>query len=78
MSERSGFFNAEIDSNGQYDRTYKAEQFAEYFSAFIGNGVYITPASQLKVIPVGNELAIYISVGNAYINGYFYANDDKI
>ena len=78
MSERSGFFNAEIDSNGQYDRTYKAEQFAEYFSAFIGNGVYITPASQLKVIPVGNELAIYISVGNAYINGYFYTNDDKI
>lgn len=78
MAEYSGFFNAELDSNNQYDRTYAAEQFAQYFSAFIGNGVYITPSTQLKVVPVGNELAIYVSIGKAYINGYFYSNDDNL
>lgn len=78
MSEYSGFFNAETDGNGNYDRSYSAEQFAAYFSAFIGNGVYITPATQLQVFAKGDGLAIGIKPGSAYINGYFYTNDGTI
>lgn len=73
--ESSGFFNAEIQSDGSYDRVYMAEQFAKYFSTFIGNGVFITPATQLKVVPKDGEMSIGISVGDAYINGYWYQNN---
>lgn len=73
--ETSGFFNAEILADGSYDRVYMAEQFAKYFSRFIGNGVFITPASQLKVIPKAGEMGVLISIGDAYINGYWYQND---
>lgn len=73
--ESSGFFNAEIQSDGSYDRVYMAEQFAKYFSMFIGNGVFITPATQLKVVPKAGEMSIGISVGDAYINGYWYKNN---
>ena len=78
MSEYSGFFNAETDGNGNYDRSYSAEQFAAYFSAFIGNGVYITPATQLQVFAKGDGVTIGIKPGSAYINGYFYVNDGTI
>ena len=78
MSEYSGFFNAETDGNGNYDRSYSAEQFAAYFSAFIGNGVYITPATQLQVFAKGDGVTIGIKPGSAYINGYFYTNDGTI
>lgn len=73
--ESSGFFNAEILDNGSYDRVYMADQFAGYFSKFIGNGVFVTPASQLKVVPKVGEMAIAVSAGDAYINGYWYKND---
>ena len=43
--ERSAFFNS---ING--DRRYKAEVFAEYFSSFIGNGVFPNPSTSLQVI----------------------------
>lgn len=76
--ETSGFFNAEILADGSYDRIYIAEQFAKYFSRFIGNGVFITPASQLKVIPKAGEMGVLISIGDAYINGYWYQNDAVI
>lgn len=76
--ETSGFFNAEILADGTYDRIYMAEQFAKYFSRFIGNGVFITPASQLKVTPKQGEMGIRISIGDAYINGFWYQNDSIV
>ena len=76
--ETSGFFNAEVLADGSYDRIYMAEQFAKYFSRFIGNGVFITPASQLKVVPKAGEMGVLISIGDAYINGYWYQNDAVI
>lgn len=33
--EKSSFFNSV-----SHDRTYKAEDWAEYFASFIGNGVF--------------------------------------
>lgn len=79
MAETSGFFNAEMvedDSSTTYDRIYYADQFAYYFSKFISNGVYINPATQLKVTSKG-ELKLNVAVGDAFINGYWYKNDEN-
>lgn len=79
MAETSGFFNAEmVEGNGStiYDRIYYADQFAYYFSKFISNGVYINPATQLKVTSKG-ELKLNVAVGDAFINGYWYKNDEN-
>ena len=79
MAETSGFFNAEMvedDSSITYDRIYYADQFAYYFSKFISNGVYINPATQLKVTSKG-ELKLNVAVGDAFINGYWYKNDEN-
>ena len=79
MAETSGFFNAEMvegDGSTKYDRIYYADQFAYYFSKFISNGVYINPATQLKVTSKG-ELKLNVAVGDAFINGYWYKNDEN-
>nr|DAZ24118.1 MAG TPA: Receptor Binding Protein [Caudoviricetes sp.] len=79
MAETSGFFNAEMvegDGSITYDRIYYADQFAYYFSKFISNGVYINPATQLKVTSKG-ELKLNVAVGDAFINGYWYKNDEN-
>lgn len=79
MAETSGFFNAETvegDGSTTYDRIYYADQFAYYFSKFISNGVYINPATQLKVTSKG-ELKLNVAVGDAFINGYWYKNDEN-
>lgn len=79
MAETSGFFNAEILSDGSYDRAYMAEQFAQYFAMFIGNGVFVTPATQLKVVQQTNPtMGVTVCVGDAYINGYWYKNDTNL
>ena len=80
MAETSGFFNAEMvegDGSTTYDRIYYADQFAYYFSKFISNGVYINPATQLKVTSKG-ELKLNVAVGDAFINGYWYKNETLI
>ncbi|WP_434292003.1 hypothetical protein [Clostridium botulinum] len=74
--EKSSFFNAIIDQNGTPDRAYLAEDFAKYFSAFIGNGVFPNPANQLQVIAIDNNMQIRIKAGLAWINGYLYENTD--
>ncbi|NFL75373.1 hypothetical protein FDB81_06435 [Clostridium sporogenes] len=74
--EKSSFFNAVIDQNGNPDRFYLAEDFARYFSTFIGNGVFPNPANQLQVMAIDNNMQIRIKAGLAWINGYFYENTD--
>lgn len=70
--ERSTFFNS---VNG--DRRYKAEAFAEYFSSFIGNGVFPNPNTGLQVI-ANDDMTITLSPGKAWINGYFYMNTSDL
>ncbi len=41
--QKSMFFNS-----SQGDRVYKAEDWADYFSSFIGNGVFPNPSSGLQ------------------------------
>lgn len=75
MAEKSGFFSARETEYGTYDRVYDAEQFAEYFSNFISNGVYANPSNQLKVVyENGKEkpFVVLVRKGKAYIDGYWY------
>lgn len=77
MSERYGFFNAVETSSGVYDRTYNAEDFANYFSKFISNGVFVEPTDGLKVSAKGG-FKVIVKAGSAYIDGYYYElSEDK-
>ena len=87
MAERSGFFNAQETSEGVYDRTYNAEDFSNIFKQFFGNGIMVneeeinsnsiydkTTCNGLKPTKAGNN--IQINTGYAFINGYWYYNDE--
>lgn len=75
MAEYSGFFNANKTQSGVYDRVYNAEDFAKYFALFVGNGVFINPANQLKVVPK-TGLTVTVKAGKAFIDGYWYVLDE--
>lgn len=76
MAETSGFFDAVYDETlKDYDLKYLAAQFAEYFSLFVGNGVFASPTNQLKVSASEESLAVIVSSGWAFIGGYWYHNN---
>ena len=78
MAEKSGFFDAHL-VNGEYDRTYLAESFAKYFASFIGNGIFGGKSNELMVQQkVTADMSIRILSGQAWINGYWYENDDEL
>lgn len=79
MSEKSAFFNAQLDSDtGKYDRTYLAEDFAAYFSRFISNGVFPNPSTGLQVVAAAvPNMTVTMNIGYAYINGYTYENTEN-
>lgn len=75
--ETSGFFDAEyIEETGEPDLAYLAEEFANYFKLFIGNGIFGSPTNQLKVY-AGDGLEVIVSAGWAFIEGYWYYNDSN-
>ena len=70
--ETSSFFNS---VNG--DRIYSAIHWADYFSSFVENGIFLTRDGQLGINPsVSNEMNVFLQPGKAFINGYFYKNDE--
>ena len=73
--EKSSFFNS-IKQGDTWDRLYFAEDFASYFSSFIGNGVFPNPSTGLQVISIDNNYCIRVKSGKAWINGYYYQNTD--
>lgn len=78
MSEKSGFFDAHKVS-GEWDRTYISEDFARYFSAFVGNGVFAHKSDELQVIqssPLG--MSVTVASGMSWLDGYFYYNDSEL
>lgn len=78
MAETSGFFDAVYDEFTQsYDLEYLSEQFAAYFALFVGNGVFGSPTNQLRVSS-GDGMTIKVSPGWAFINGYWYHNDEEL
>ena len=70
--ETSRFFN----SVGG-DRRYLGEDWAAYFGSFIGNGVFPRPSNGLQVVS-GVGTNIVVRAGKAWINGYFYTNEDEL
>lgn len=70
--EKSSFFNSVSG-----DRVYRAEEWAEYFASFIGNGVFPVPSTSLQVI-AGSGMAVAVKTGKAWINGYFYYNTSDL
>jgi len=70
--ERSAFFNSVNN-----DRVYNAQSFAEYFASFIANGVFPNPSNNLQVFAY-DGFQLRVSPGKAWINGYFYVNDDDL
>lgn len=71
MAQESGFFNA-VQSGGVYDRTYNAADFADYFSSFIGNGVFLNANSDGLKVVAKTGLTVTVKAGRAFIDGYYY------
>lgn len=67
-----GMFNS---ING--DRRYKAEDFAQYFATFIGNGIFVKPSDCLQIFANGDSMSVFVRPGKAWINGYYLINDDN-
>lgn len=74
MAEKFSFFNAELVGD-TYDRSYTAEDLANYFKSFVTNGVY-SVGTNLAV--AANGMGVKVGVGKAFINGYFYDNTAEL
>jgi hypothetical protein len=80
MAMRSGLFDStevveEIGGFPRGDKAQTADFFAAYFSSFVGNGIYITPATSFQVLPQSG-LTVRIRPGRCFINGYFAIDDE--
>lgn len=76
--ESSGFFDATLVDE-TYDRVYAAAQFAGYFACFVGNGVFLGQSQGLQVMAANpSAMSVNIMPGRAWINGYWYNNDDNL
>ncbi|MEY8414809.1 hypothetical protein AAK964_00790 [Tissierella praeacuta] len=68
MAEQYRFFDS-ID--GEDERFYTADEFAEYFRQFISNGIF-NGGDNLRVFTTGTDMTINIEEGYAWIEGYLY------
>lgn len=73
MAERFRFFDS-ID--GEDERYYTADEFAEYFRQFIRNGIF-NGGENLKVGTSGKDMKVFINPGYAWIEGYLYKIDTE-
>ena len=70
MAIKSYYFNALYDSEtGTYDRTYDAEDFANYLNLLVGNGVFPTPSDNLQV-RASSGMNIVVNAGSGWIKGH--------
>lgn len=67
MALTYGFYNAEL-VNGEYDRTYDADDFGKMFDGLITDGVFPTYGKQFKCSKY-NDLAVKVGTGKAWFNG---------
>lgn len=72
MAQKSGFFNA-LNTSGEYDRKYNANDYSDNLAVVISNGVLRSTADDLKVTASGLETSV--AVGRAWIEGHWYKND---
>lgn len=67
MALEYGFYNAEL-KNGEFDRTYDAEDFGEIFDGMITDGVFKGYGSEFKMTKTGSA-TISVGTGKAWLNG---------
>ena len=72
MAFSSGFFN----SKG-LDRTYTAENFTEYLSSIICNGILHTYGQNFSLTAASSGLKVILGTGKAWINGHYFVNDSR-
>ena len=72
MAFYSGFFN----SKG-LDRTYTAEDFTEYLSSIICNGILDTYGQNFSLTASVAGLRVILGTGKAWINGHYFVNDTR-
>ena len=70
MAFSSGFFN----SKG-LDRTYTAENFTDYLSSLICNGILDTYGKQFELTAPTKGLKVILGTGKAWLNGHYFIND---
>lgn len=71
-SEKSFPFDS-VEVDGKPDRVYVADDFAQYFRAFISSGVFMEEPTNLQVLANGDMTVTY-KRGRAIIDGYGYRN----
>lgn len=57
------------------DRVYFAKDWADYFSSFIGNGVFPNPSTGLKIVADAG-MTITLKPGRGWIFGYYIVNTE--
>ena len=72
MAFSSGFFN----SKG-LDRTYTAENFTDYLSSLICNGILDTYGDCFELTAPSKGLKVILGKGKAWLNGHYFINDAK-
>lgn len=68
-------FNA-IKVNEEYDRVYKAEDWAWYFATFLSSGIFPKPSDGLQVVAYSG-MEVKVNIGYAFINGYAFRNPES-
>lgn len=74
MAEHSRFWNS---SPGDV-REYQAAEFAEYFSRFLSDGIYVEGGNLGLRVNTGSGLQVVVSPGFALIRGVLYHNDANL
>lgn len=76
ISEYSFPFDS-VEVDGEPDREYLADEFAEYFRTFISSGTFMDIPTNLQVVANG-DMTVTLKPGRMYIDGYRYKNTDDI
>lgn len=72
MSIYSYFFNAK-QVEGEYDRTYTAEDITSYLDGIVGSGVFPVPSDCLQVY-AGSGMKVLVKPGMGWIDGHKIVN----
>lgn len=72
MAFHSGFFNSK-----NLDRTYTAENFNDYLSSIICNGIQDNYGDCFRLLAASSGLKVSVGRGKAWINGHYFINDAR-
>jgi len=70
-------FNSDA-TTGVDDRLYDDADFARYFAAFVGTGVYAKPSSGLQIVSRYGNMTLTALDGQAFINGFYLPSKGDI